>query len=130
MARRSIVVIALNIVLVVLAFWTNSYGIDHFADGGCDGGTCSLLLFFYSVPLMLGWLFHIIAFNVSIAKKWGTFIFLILGLVLTTFLFTEGYGILLKELYLGPKLQYGVAALSILLYFFGDRIGIRDVSHD
>jgi hypothetical protein len=49
-------IIAIPIILMVFTFF---YSNSHFADKGCDGGTCSVYLLVYSVPLVLGWLFSI-----------------------------------------------------------------------
>lgn len=50
---------AIIVIPIMLMVFTFFYSNSHFADKGCDGGTCSVYLLVYSVPLVLGWLFSI-----------------------------------------------------------------------
>jgi hypothetical protein len=114
---RSIAVVLLNLILVAAAILTSLYSMDHYADGGCDGGLCGLGLLFHALPLALVWVLEIIAFNLSLRKKSATFVLLALALVINTLVYSQNNGYALQELDLEPEILYFLAAVCLALYF-------------
>lgn len=104
-----------NILLVALFVISFFYSMNHFADGGCDGGTCGILLFFYSIPLLFAWLFAIISVNKSAKRKWSSFVFLVLSIGLTLWLVLTDFDI--SELKTPGYLLFLIHVFSIVIYF-------------
>lgn len=92
---------------------------NHFADGGCDGGTCTILFVVHTAPLLIVWFLFYVSFVQSLKKRKWTFPPLIIGLALNTLVIFEGFGNRQDELYNEPILLYFVAAICLILYFFG-----------
>ncbi|HEY4651057.1 MAG TPA: hypothetical protein VIG72_06560 [Pontibacter sp.] len=85
-------------IFLILLVVTNFYSMGHFSDGGCDGGTCSILLFIYSVPLTISWLLAMFGTLLILRKKtWGV-IFSILSFWIATALLPLGDDQSLDEL--------------------------------
>ena len=107
----------INITLAALLVISNFYGMSHFSDGGCDGGTCGVLLFFYSIPLVISWLFTIVAVNKSINKKGIFILFLLLGIGFNPILLLMGYWDELSELKNPGYLLVIIHILTLVVYF-------------
>ena len=108
-------IIAIPVLLMVYTFFDSN---AHFADKGCDGGTCSIYLLTYSIPLILAWLPSIggtilILSNKQFAKVSGI-ILLVLSLLIFTVLSMFNYDI--KEL--NTPFRIGVV-LNFLLIMAG-----------
>lgn len=110
-------VIFINLILIAAAILTSLYSMDHYADGGCDGGLCGLGLLFHALPLAIVWILEIIAFNLSLRKKSATFVLLALALAINTLVYSQNTGYALQELDLEPEILYFLAALCLALYF-------------
>lgn len=114
---RTVVVILINIILVAAAILTSLYSMDHYADGGCDGGLCGLGLLFHALPLALVWLLLIIAFNLSLRKKGAALVLIALALVINTLVYSQNHGYALQELDLEPQVLFFIAAVCLALFF-------------
>ena len=107
--------IAIPVLLMIYTFFDSN---AHFADKGCDGGTCSIYLLTYSIPLILAWLPSIggtilILSNKQFAKIFGI-ILLVLSLLIFTVLSMFNYDI--KEL--NTPFRIGIV-LNFLLIMAG-----------
>lgn len=105
----------INITLAALLVISNFYGMSHFSDGGCDGGTCGVLLFFYSIPLVISWLFTIVAVNKSINKKGIFVLFLLLAIGFNLIILLVDYD--LPELKNPGYLLVIIHILTLVVYF-------------
>jgi hypothetical protein len=114
---RKASVILFNLILIAAAVLTSLYSMDHYADGGCDGGLCGLGLLFHALPLALVWILEIIAFNLSLMKKRAAFVLLALALAINSLVYSQNNGYALQELDLEPEILYLLAAVCLALYF-------------
>lgn len=112
----------LNTVLLLLAFFTFFYSMEHFADNGCDGGTCAVLIIMYSLPLMLCWAFTGLAFNKGLSGKWAFAAFLVVAIILNLFLIIPDYGYRLDELNLAPILLFAIHGLIVIIFIISYNI--------
>lgn len=80
------------VILILLAIITLVYSLNHYADGGCDGGLCALLIFVQGVPLLISWLFTIVAYLLYYKNKLIYILFLILAIVPVAVMLTMDYG--------------------------------------
>lgn len=117
-----------NLVLIILTFLTTRYSTSHYSDGGCDGGLCAFLVFGHALPLMTAWVLGIIAFNLSVKRKWSAFIFITIAFTINTAVFIRDPGYLLQELFLEPEIIYLFLTLCIFLFFWGEVLGIMKKS--
>lgn len=103
---------ALVAVPVLLMGYTFFDSNSHFADKGFDGGTCSVYLLTYSVPLLLAWVPAIGGTWLLVRKKQAVklsgIFFLVLSLLLFTMLSLFDYDI--------PELQHPFR-IGIILNF-------------
>ena len=102
------IITIIYVILFVLSFF---YSMNHFTNGGCDGGTCGILLFFYSIPLIFAWLFSIISLNLGFHGKWTSVIFLILSIGITSWLVFMDFDI--SELKIPGYILYASQLLSL-----------------
>ena len=116
--------ILIIIVFIVVALASSFYSMSHFSDGGCDGGTCAILLIAHTLPLLIVWLLFYISFAQSLKHRKWMFLPLIMGLALNTLVISQGFGYRQDELYTEPILLFIVAAICIIIYFFGEQLGL------
>jgi hypothetical protein len=115
---KTFITILINIALGIVAFLTINYSANHYEDGGCDGGLCGLTAIFHGLPLILVWILEIIAFNLSLKRKWETFIFLAISLVINTIVYNKHHGS--EKLSLEPEILYFFAIICLSIYVWTD----------
>jgi hypothetical protein len=113
----------LFVAFCIAAIASTFYSMDHYSDGGCDGGTCAILLIAHALPLLIVWGLLYFAFLLAIAKRKGAFVFIGLGLILNTLVMLTDFGNT-DELYTEPIILYLIAFICLTLYFGGERLGI------
>jgi len=117
---KTTLLILINLVILATAALTTLYSINHFSDGGCDGGLCGLAIIFHTLPLLFAWLLQMAAFNQSFHKNRSALIYQVLALVITTIVYNLNKSYTMSALDLEPEVLYLMAGISVAIYFRGD----------
>lgn len=108
----------LNIVLVILSFYGGGYTLEHHSDGGCDGGTCVVLFFLQTIPLLITSVMTILAINKCISGKLSFYIFLLFAVGFNVLILVQKFGSSHKELYYPSYILVGVHCFCVLAFLF------------
>ena len=86
------------LIMIVAAIVSLYFSMNHYSDGGCDGGLCGLLLLVHAAPLLVAWIFTLLSFaTLKIARIASMGLLVIGGLINAVLLFMD-YGNHLEEL--------------------------------
>lgn len=89
---------AVVLIMITSAVLSLGYSMNHYSDGGCDGGLCGLLLLFHAAPLALAWIFSLLAFALVKVSRMVSMALLALGGIVNAGLLVMDYGRHLEEL--------------------------------
>jgi hypothetical protein len=82
----------LNLFTLALLTWGLFFAMNHYSDGGCDGGLCGLLIFFHGIPYLFASLFFLLALNMCLRKKKGFLVVLVISFLIKLIVLLSDYG--------------------------------------
>ncbi len=110
--------LTLSILIACGAFFSFMYSVNHYGDGGCDGGLCAFYLFSNGIPLLLAWLFFLLAGNAGLKLSSRYFIYLTVSFFLNLIIVMADYSYYHEELkYPGYFLLF-LQTGSLILYLY------------
>ena len=87
-------------VLLTVALLSLFISINHYADGGCDGGLCALAFVYHALPLLIAWVVLIIAYLLSTRYSIVAFILVLISFYITLQVANLDYGVQQTEMLL------------------------------
>lgn len=112
----------LNAFLIPLALILTLLSTRHYSDRGCDGGLCGLYLITHALPLLVAWLFTVIAVNKALGRKVTYFVFFGLAFFANLIILLPDYGYGMEELKYPGYAVLVVLMFSLALYFYTDNM--------
>lgn len=82
----------INLFAIVLLILGLFYAMNHYSDGGCEGGLCGLYFIFHGIPYLLTSVFFLIAMNLCFARKKSFIILMVISVLINLFILFSDYG--------------------------------------
>lgn len=107
------------LIMIIAATVSLYYSMDHYSDGGCDGGLCGLLLIVHAAPLLAAWIFTLLSFAIVTIARIASIGLLVIGALINAALLFMDYGYHLEEL----KVPVFVLFVAQAYVFFQWQVG-------
>jgi hypothetical protein len=109
-----------NLLIIPFALAFNFWPMTHYSDGGCDGGTCTILILFHGAPLAVATILTIIAVNKALGHKGSYFVYAILAFIVNLAILIPDYGYRMDALKYPGYVIIAALVLSFVLYSNAD----------
>jgi len=88
-----------RLALIVIGWVCFMYGASQYGNGGCDGGTCTVMFAVHGLPYVLSWFLFWIAFSVYSKNKIGAYVIGGISIVINGILLSAIESMDVSELY-------------------------------
>lgn len=86
------------VIMIIAAVLSLYYSMQHYSDGGCDGGLCGLLLIFHAAPVLAAWIFTLLSFATLKTARIASMGLLAIAAIINAVVLFMDYGRHLEEL--------------------------------